>query len=217
MWVSSFPCLSVFSKFSILSRNYLVKKEKKNKLYKLFLGALPALVVTLNISHHPVWMLTWTVWGTETNVSWHRVSVGIPRIKLCCCHSWFRWMLVVGCLLLWVLFMWTREFTGIFFPPFPAKALLPRRILSFIGLGVPWHYPGAQHIRASLNRLRTTRWMVTTPSLNITRHLAQQPLLEQPSLGWYTHHRLSSPWSQGPNECEWVCFRFIKISMLLQE
>lgn len=196
----------LFSKFSILNRNYLVKKEE-TKLCKLFWGALPALAVTLNISHHPVWMLTWTVGETKTNVSWHRVSVGISHIKLCCYHSW---TLVVGCLLLWVLFTQTRELTGISSPPFPAKVLLPIRILSFIGLGVPWHYPGAQRIRASLNRLRTSRWMLTTPSLNITRHLAQQPLLEQPSLGWYIHHRLSSPRSQGLNECEWVSFRFIK-------
>ena len=199
----------MFSKFSILNRNYLVKKEK-TKPYKLFRRALPALAVTLNIPHHPVWMLTWTVWETKKNVSWHRVSVGISRIKLCCHHSWFRWTLVVGCLLLWVLFVWTRELPGISSPPFPAKVLLPMRILSFTGVGVPWHYPGAQCIRASLNRPRTSRWTLTTPSLNIARPLAHQPLLEQPSVGRCAHHRLSSPRSQGPNECEWVCFRFIK-------
>lgn len=90
-------------------------------------------------------------------------------------------------------------------PSFPTKVLLPMLILSSTGPGVPWHSPGAQYVWASLDRLRTTRWKPTTASLGVTGHLAWQP-----SLGFVTHHGFSHHWSQRPNGCEWVCFKFVK-------
>ena len=170
LWVSFFLCLSVFSRFSVLKRNCLGKEKKLSYINSFFFFlALPALAMTLNIFDHCVWMLTWTVWEMKTNVSW---PGELSSIGLCCCHLWFR-LDVVGCLILW-----THEHMNISTLPLPVKVLLLMWILSLTGPGVPWHSPGAQSIRASVDRLRTTRWKLTTPSLNITRHPAWQHLLE---------------------------------------
>lgn len=147
LWVSFFLCLSVFSRFSVLKRNYLGKEKKLSYINSFFFLALPALAMTLNISDHCVWMLTWTVWEMKRNVSW---PGELSSLGLCCCHLWFRWVLVVGCLISWVLFVWTHEHMDISPPPFPVKVLLLMWILSLTGPGVPWHSPGAQSISGQI-------------------------------------------------------------------
>lgn len=202
LWVSSFLCLSVFPRFSILNWPYTQVKRKKLSYINSFL-ALPALAVTLNIPHHLLWMLTWTVWEVRTNMSWHTVSVAIASTALCSCHLWFSCVLVVGCLILWVLFVWTHEHMDVSTPPFPAKALLWMWHLSLTLCRCLVHksIPG----QTEDHKMKTDK---SQPSYH--KAPARKHLEEQPSLGWYTHHRLSYPRSQGPHGCEWVCFRFVK-------
>lgn len=163
LWVSSFLCLSVFPRFSILNWPYTQVKRKKLSYINSFL-ALPALAVTLNIPHHLLWMLTWTVWEVRTNMSWHTVSVAIASTALCGCHLWFSCVLVVGCLILWVLFVWTHEHMDVSTPPFPAKALLWMWHLSLTLCRCLVH-------KSIPGQTRTTRWKLISPSFHIIRHL----------------------------------------------
>lgn len=149
--------------------------------------------MTLDICYHFVWMLTWMVWKAKTSVNWHRVSQEISSMGLYCCHWWFGWVLVVGCLISWVLFAWTHLHMNLSTPSCAWKSAAAKANLVLEPTSRALrHSPGAQWPWDPLDRLMTTRWKVETPSLDITRRLAWKHVVEQTSLGWLAHHRLSS-------------------------